>query len=160
MNNKKNKPGIKVLNIEGLKIERALTITLCTCFMVVIAAQLFMTFPNLRMFLTQEDKVEGVFLEKNDTLYNKGTLLIELVDCERMDGAWVLVNGRKAADFSSKQVSITVKDADLIEIDGTKARYPFKAKVASYNSNINLLTDNSTLDIDGNIGILARIKLK
>ncbi len=160
MNKKKKSLSFRFFKVEGVKIERLLIIIFSICFALLILAQVLMTFPNARMFLTQEEKVEGVFLEKSDALYDKGVVVIELINHERIDAAWVLVNGQKKVNFTGKQVSISVKDTDLIEVDGTKVDGIIKVRIASCSTNIDLLIDNSVLDIDGNIGVLARARLK
>jgi len=151
---------LKIFKFEGVKIEKILVITFTVCFCLLIISQFLMQNPNIRMFLTQEEAVEGAFLDKADELYDKGLIVLEIETCNNMEDTWVLVNGQKVTCFKKSQISLSVKDNDLVEIDGTKANNVFRAKITSCSENINLLIDNSGMDINRNISILARVKLK
>lgn len=157
---KKIGPRFRILDISKYKIESILIISFSVCFVLLVIAQLLMTNPGTRVLLTREEEVEGVFLEKSDELYNKGVLIVELQSHDKMEGLWVCVNGQRAVRFSSKQISLSVKDADLIEVDGTEVSEPVRVKVVSCSNNVRLPIDNSGLKIDKNIGVLARVRLK
>ncbi len=161
MKNRRKRPGLKILSLEGPKVEKFLLICFLVCLVLLVAAQILMTNPDIRVLLTGEEKVEGVFLDKTDVLYDKGVLVIELVNHESMDNLWVMVNGTRAVSFDGdRQVSVQVRDADLIEVDGTEVEAPVKVRVSSCSSDVELLIDNSVLEVNGNIGVLARARLK
>ncbi len=161
MKNKRKRPKLKILSLEGPKVERLLITCFLVCLVILVTAQILMINPDIRVFLTGEEKVEGVFLDKTDVLYDKGVVVIELVNHESMNNLWVMVNGTRTVSFNGgRQVSIQVRDADLIEIDGTEVKAPVKVRVSSSSSDVDLLIDNSDLEVNGNIGVLARARLK
>jgi hypothetical protein len=161
MKDGKKKTSLRIFSFNGRKLERILIICFTICVLLLITAQFLMTNPSIRVFLTQEENAEGAFFEQSGTIYDKGILSIELIDSARLrDDAWVLVNGLKVTNFTQKQVSISVKDGDLVEIDGTKVSNAFAVKVSSYSSNAKLIIDNSSLVVNRSIGVLARVKLK
>ena len=151
---------IKILKLEGVKIEKLFLVIFIICFLALLIAQALMTNLNIRSILTQEEKVEGVFLGKSDQLFSKGIMTLDLVNCENADNVWVLVNGERTESFYKKQISISVRDSDLVEIDGTESDEPVKLKVDSCSKNVRLTIDNSVLEINKNIAVLARTKVK
>lgn len=151
---------LKIFKFEDVKIERILVITFTVCFCLLIISQLLMQDSNMRMFLTQEEAVEGAFLDKSNGMYDKGLIVLEIETCDNMEDTWVLVNGQKVTCFKKSQLSLSVKHNDLIEIDGTKANDVFRANITSCSENVRLLIDNSGMEINKNIAVLARVKLK
>lgn len=160
MKNRLKKYSLKVLSIERLKIEKTLIISFLVCLSVLIIAQLLMVNSEIRTFLTQEERVEGVFMDNSGVLYDKGFLVMELINKESMNDVWIMVNGERVANFYKKQVSISVKDSDLVEIDARTTNSPAKVRVSSFSSNVKLLIDNSGKEFDKNIGIIARVRIK
>ena len=160
MKDQKKKTSLRIFSFNGKKLERILITCFAICVLLLITTQFLMTNPNIRVFLTQEENAEGAFFEQSEIIYDKGIVSIELVDSASMESAWVLVNGLKVSNFTQKQVSISVKDGDLVEIDGTQVSDNLEVKISSYSSNAILTIDNSNLAINRNIGVLARVKLK
>jgi len=150
----------KIINLENKLIEKRLILLSMICFVLLIAIQVIMTNPSARNLLTQEEKVEGVFLQNSTETIDKGTLVLELVDCSSMNTLWVMVNGQRVGRFSGKQVILPVSDGELIEIDGTDSNSSAKVKIASYTKNITLLINKSILETGRNITVLARVRIK
>lgn len=156
----KNRISFKIINLENKQIERKIIILSVICLSLLASVQLLMTNPFVRNVLTQEEKVEGVFIRNSQDMIEKGTLVLELVDCNKMDRLWVMVNGQRIARFSGKQIILPVSNGELIEIDGTDTNKPVKVKISSFSKNISLLINNSILDIEKNIAVLARVSVK
>ena len=156
----KKKSPFKVINLENKKIEKTLVLSSIVCFCLLLLIQMLMINPSARNILTQEEKVEGVFLNNSNVLMNKETILIELENESKMDSLWVMINGERTARFSGKNITLPVSDGELIEIDGTGTNKMAKVNIKSRSDDVILVIDNSTLEVNGNIGVLARIKIK
>ncbi|MGE5329747.1 MAG: hypothetical protein ACM3KR_09600 [Deltaproteobacteria bacterium] len=150
----------KIINLENKRIEKRIIILSVICFSLLIVIQTLMMNPLARNLLTQEEKVEGVFLQKSTENIDKGTIVLELVDCNSMDKLWVMVNGQRVARFSGKKVTLTVSNNELIEIDSTGINASARVKIASFSKNIAFLINNSTLEVNKNIAVIARVKIK
>ena len=62
-------------------------------------------------------------------------ICLEVLDCASLPQGYVLINGRRAGDFSKKEVTVRVYEDDLVEID-TSAYQPgirFGVKHCSVN---------------------------
>lgn len=150
---------IKVINFNNIKIEKVLIGGFAICFTILIIAQLLMLNRDIRVFLTQEKKVEGVILIGSGAVYSKGVIVLELDDLDGAENVWILVNGKKVANFRNKQATISVKDDDLIEIDATQITEKVRVKVVSYSNNVKFLINNNYLECEKNIKVLARVKV-
>lgn len=150
----------KIINLENKKIEKRIVTLSIICFFLLIAIQVLMINPLARNILTQEEKVEGVFLQNSTETIDRGTLVLELVDCSSMNTLWVMVNGQRIGRFSGTQVILPVEDGELIEIDSTEINNSAKVRIVSYSKNISLLINNSPLEVQKNIAVLARVRIK
>ncbi|MGE5474764.1 MAG: hypothetical protein ACM3UU_11145 [Ignavibacteriales bacterium] len=128
-------------------------------FALLIIIQIIMMNPFARNVLTQEEKVEGVFLQKSNEAIDKGELVLELVNCNSMDKLWVMVNGKRVARFLGNRVRISVCDGELIEIDSTETSKSAKVKIASFSNNLSIEKSHNVIETQKNIETIARIRV-
>lgn len=149
----------KIINLENKQIEKRLVLLSIICFVLLITVQVVMTNPSARNILTQEEEVEGVFLQKSGQIADQETIVIELVDLKSMGNLWVMVNGKRIARFSGKRVTLSVSDGELIEIDSTDTNTPAKVRIAEFSKNVILSMSKDVLETKKNIAVLARIRI-
>lgn len=149
----------KIINLENQQIEKRLILLSIFSFALLIIIQIIMMNPFARNVLTQEEKVEGVFLQKSNEAIDKGELVLELVNCNSMDKLWVMVNGKRVARFLGNRVRISVCDGELIEIDSTETSKSAKVKIASFGNNLSIEKSRNVIETQRNIETIARIRV-
>lgn len=127
-------------------------------FFVTIIVQVAMLNDNIRVFLNSTEKIEGINI--NTYLSNEGTIKLELVGLDKAPNAYVLINGEPQGRFKTKYLSINVKPNQLIEIDGTKYKQNLYVKVLDLSDNVIEPQKTAVTEIQGDIEILGKVKLK
>jgi|GEM_PF-1600899 len=127
-------------------------------FLTVIITQVLMLNDNIRVFLNSTEKIEGINI--NTYLSKDGTLKLELVNMEKAPNAYVLINGDPKYSFKNKSVDISIKQGELIEIDGTKYKQTLYIKVADSSDNVIEPQRTAVVKVNGDIEVVGRVRLK
>ncbi|WP_434579114.1 hypothetical protein [Thermoanaerobacterium thermosaccharolyticum] len=127
-------------------------------FLTVIITQVLMLNDNIRVFLNSTEKIEGINI--NTYLSKDGTLKLELVNMEKAPSAYVLINGDPKYSFKNKSVDISIKQGELIEIDGTKYKQTLYIKVADSSDNVIEPQRTAVVKVSGDIEVVGRVRLK
>ncbi|AGB18966.1 hypothetical protein [Thermoanaerobacterium thermosaccharolyticum] len=127
-------------------------------FLTVIITQVLMLNDNIRVFLNSTEKIEGINI--NTYLSKDGTLKLELVNMEKAQNAYVLINGDPKYSFKNKSVDISIKQGELIEIDGTKYKQTLYIKVADSSDNVIEPQRTAVVKVNGDIEVVGRVRLK
>ncbi len=87
-------------------------------------------------------------------------LTISLDKFSSLPRAFVLVNHRKASDFSEKQVRLELMAGDVVEIDATYYNFPVAFKVTDTSANISSPQKNQTFQTNQGIVMLGKVVVK
>ena len=116
--------------------------------------------PSSDSILASNTKYEGEPLQKEEYLYKKGEIQLELVS-GRTDGkTLILVNGKEAGAFTEKHITLEVKNGDIIEIDGRNSAVASEVKISWCSSNIMYDVENTHVSVNKNIKKLTKVKMK
>lgn len=79
-----------------------------------------------------------------------GNVVLELEDFSTLPEARILINGVEASNFSEKQVTLRVENGDVIAVDASAYNSPFKVRIKSVSSVIDVreLREMSIIDED------------
>ncbi|WKV09043.1 hypothetical protein Q2T46_00860 [Thermoanaerobacterium sp. CMT5567-10] len=127
-------------------------------FLTVVITQVLMLNDNIRVFLNSTEKIEGINI--NTYLSKDGTLKLELVNMEKAPNAYVLINSDPKYSFKNKSVDISIKQGELIEIDGTKYKQTMYIKVVDSSDNVIEPQRTAVIKVDGGIEVVGRVRLK
>jgi hypothetical protein len=117
-------------------IERFLTTAFLTAFVIMILAQAALMSPVVRAFLSVDNELEGRPLGLEEYLYSEGFIVLEIIGSDSKGDVKVLVNGIETERFSESRLMITVREGDIIEIDGTDAKQDVEVRIAEKSENV------------------------
>jgi hypothetical protein len=80
----------------------------------IVLTQLLLTVPAARYVMSYVNRLEGVALGPGGA-----SVTVALESGTPAKAAWLLLNGRRAADFALGSVRVQVKAGDSLEVDGT-----------------------------------------
>ncbi|HEY3314685.1 MAG TPA: hypothetical protein VGL40_05305 [Bacillota bacterium] len=153
-----------------------LRVTIALCVLLVVA-QTFLARDEARRYLSYVDRLEGVSLDV--ALADEGVagavgarssvakpslqgpwLVLRLEGRNSADSAVVLVNGQPVARFSRAEVTIPVKDGDLLEIDGASYRSELRFRVSRASSGVTEPVIGTEVICRRDIALMGRVKTK
>ena len=162
------------------RMEYILIRSIVVFFTVMLISQMLLLKEGTRLYLSKVDKMEGEDLtvpiplyadtplqitEETTVLKNYQNLLrsskvivIKMLKPSNNPQAFVLINGKKAADLSKGDGKLTVYDGDYVEIDATALNQPaqFIVKVPGQG----LLSPQNGLVLEGSKTMIAVGKIK
>jgi len=126
----------------SINVEKILFVKFFIFFSLLLVTQVVLTLSGLKEGLIINSRIEGFPLEKEEYLYKEGEIILEMLSEYKNEGhkVKILVNGEEAGDFSYGQLSLKVKDRDIIEIDSTNV--PEKVYVTVKRASPNILIDD------------------
>jgi len=139
-------------------MERALLIAFIAVFAVLIAAQAALTDSSVRIALNADDSLEGRPLGPEEYLYNEGEIVLKLIDGECGGEIKVLLNGTEASSFAEREVSLRVKDGDVIEIDGSLTPHGISVKTVSGSGGVSRDCIGKSITVNSNTKALVKIR--
>jgi len=140
--------------------ERMLFMLFILTFSVLIIVQAALMNPSVKTSLSMNDELEGKPLGIEEVLYNEGTIRLCLLNNESNSGVKVLINGEEAGRFSENTLDITVKDGDVVEIDGSNSLEEFEVAVLPVSDNISAECVNLKTTVRSNVVKVTRIRIK
>ncbi|MCX7923280.1 MAG: hypothetical protein N3B21_14910 [Clostridia bacterium] len=143
-----------------LGIERILFFSFVVAFFAMIAVQTLLTLPSAKPIFSVKSDVEGAPLGIEEYLYKEGEIGLELLNSEGDENIKVLVNGDEVATFANKLVELTVRDGDVVEIDGSSSQDNASVEVVSKSENIGIDCIGKKVQVEANIKKLFNIKIK
>lgn len=143
-----------------MKLERVLFTAFFITFIVMIFVQAAMINPSIRTFITSTNEYEGAPLGVEEYLYSQGELGLKLVNAESNDNLKVLVNGDQVAAFTSRGVSLKVKNGDVVEIDGSNVDVDSVVGIVSKSANITTDCVNKTVNVKLEVKRLVKVKIE
>lgn len=151
----------KGYNVRGLRInfERLLFISFIVTFILLIFVQAALMSPSVRTFMSVNNGYEGVPLGPEEYLYKEGQLELETSETENAGELKILINGDEAAAFTSKNISINVKDGDVVEIDGSTVQESVEVGITSKSTNITSDCIGKRIRVKSNVKKLLKVKI-
>ncbi|HHW00381.1 MAG TPA: hypothetical protein GXX36_12610 [Clostridiaceae bacterium] len=143
-----------------LDIEKILFVSVLVTFILLIVVQGALLDPAVRTFLAIDEQYEGTPLAEEEFLYNEGVLYLRTADLKEHRNVKVLVNGDEVARFDEARLQITVRNGDVIEIDGTDAHGTVEVVVESGSENISQNCLNARVKVTSEVKKLVRVKLE
>jgi hypothetical protein len=140
-------------------IERFLTTAFLTAFVIMILAQAALMSPVVRAFLSVDNELEGRPLGLEEYLYSEGFIVLEIIGSDSKGDVKVLVNGIETERFSESRLMITVREGDIIEIDGTDAKQDVEVRIAEKSENVSQQCLNKSVRTKSDVRRLTIIRL-
>jgi hypothetical protein len=139
-----------------ISFERAVFLVFILAFSVLIIAQMLLFTPSTRVFLTQNGELDGKPLGIEEYLYNKGEIVLQSIADENLK---VLVNGDEIAAFKSSNVTLPVRDGDVVEIDGSALKKDVEVRIISKSDNVIVDNTEEKIKVNSDVKILTKIKV-
>jgi hypothetical protein len=146
-------------NEKNTVLENILFSTCILCFAVLVLVQIVLAVPSFRSMLNLNDKSMGMPLNGDEYLYNQGQMTLKLISEEPDPTLKILVNGDNVAEFENTEMSINVKDGDVVEIDGSQSLIGHIVKVESITTNINDKCKNASANVSNTIKMLVKVQI-
>ena len=143
-----------------LGMERVLFFAFIVTFTLMIIIQAALMNPSVRTFLSVSNEFEGTPLGVEEYLYDEGELSLELLGDESNSEIKILINGEETADFSDNNIRLTVRDGDVIEIDGSNVNDSVEVMVVSGSNNISAECINTWVKVKSNVRRLVKVKIE
>ena len=130
------------------------------CFTILILIQIVLVIPATREKFNLSDKSIGVPLNSDEYLYNQGQITVRLIATDPDPTVSILVNGDTVASFENLDMNISVKDGDVIEIDGSQSPIGHMVKVEAISTNINSKCSTAVAKVESNVQRLVKVQVK
>jgi hypothetical protein len=145
---------------QGFGFEKILFWSFILAFTLLIIVQAALTNPSVRTSLSMVDELEGRPLGAEEYLYKEGAIMLQLLSTENNPKIKVLINGEETGAFVSSILEVTVKEGDVVEIDGSRVQEEAEVAIVSANDNVNPQCINKRVAVNSNIKRLAIITMK
>mgnify|MGYP000887719318 CR=1 FL=1 len=142
-----------------LNIHKAYKAVMLVLTVVLLFVQLALTNPNGRSVLTFIDKYEGG-LSLDSNVSQLGEIKLSLVGAEPSAHIEILQNGQPIAYFYDTQITITVSDNSVIEIDGRRVKESFSVEITEMTPNIQIENAATVAEVNSNIAPIGRVLIK
>ena len=149
-----NKEINKANNVVFKIIEKTLFVLFILIFCVLILIQSIRNMSYNEIFNIYDTDNDGIPLESEAYLFNKGLLILQLEDEESNQNIKILVNGNKTTFFYKRTLEVIVKKSDIIEINGVLNDHLTTIQVLNINQNNTLIT----IDVNDKIKKIGKIK--
>lgn len=140
--------------------ENILFSTCILCFVVLIIVQVVLVVPSFRSALNITDKSIGLPLNGDEYLYDQGQITIKMMGEEPDPSVRVLINGDNVTQFDNTEMTLNVRDGDVVEIDGSQSFAGHIVRVESTTTNIDGKCKNALVNIEKNIKTLVKVRIK
>jgi hypothetical protein len=146
-----------------LTIEKLLVRIAILLFIALYASQFanFIIVQKGGSLLTKQiEKYEGKPISDSQTKINTGTVELAVTSNSDYRNMQIFVNGEYYTGFDKKSVTLTVKNNDIIEVNGINNEYPAKIRITSVSDNISGIRQDDTILVNKNLVNAGRIRLK
>jgi hypothetical protein len=160
VNGKKKKGNHREKKVPKYSIERILFFSFICIFFLLIIVQTALVSPSIKAFVSTGSEFEGVPLGVEEFLYREGDIKLQILSGNGSSDIKALVNGDEVAAFSSKNISLKVKDGDVVEIDGSSVRDETEVGVVFKSENISDDCLGKSVIVKSNIKKLIKVKIQ
>lgn len=141
-------------------IERMLYSSFIILFIVMIIIQAVLTSPAARTSLSVNYELEGKPLGTEEYLYSQGEIVLGLISKKTHENLKVLLNGEEIDSFKSTNVALTVKDGDVLEVDGSSVGNSIEVEVVKAGENIAPGIIGKRVIVNSEVKRIARVRIK
>ncbi len=153
--NRKRRPGFV------FKTEKLLLRAVIIGMLVLVSLQFVMLNQSARVFLNYATTLEGGPLEEARMLTNEGSIFIMLENEHLFPQAKLLLNGEPAAIFDKREIQLTVRNNDVLELDASKANDEFiYICIAGISDNVVQPSIGLRIKAKNKIELISRVRLK
>jgi len=142
----------------NFNLEKTLFYTCILLIVLLVGAQILN--PFLDKFSNNGYDFRGRELSEQEFLYNTGTISLKLIDKEYDVDAKILVNGDEVANFDTNPVNITVKESDVIQIDGSSCKNALTVAILDTSSKIKDKDVLKTVEVENGIKTIGQIRMR
>lgn len=140
-------------------VEKILFFAFVCVFIALVFVQGTLMNPSMRTFLVNDKRIDGRALAKEEYLYKEGQISIALLESENNQDLKLLVNGDEVAAFDENLVTLSVKDGDVIEVDGSLTESETEVEIISASDNVVGIEVGKKVKVNSNIEEIARVSI-
>ena len=140
-------------------VEKILFFAFVCVFIALVFVQGTLMNPSMRTFLVNDKGIDGWALAKEEYLYKEGQISIALLESENNQDVKILVNGDEVAAFDENLVTLSVKDGDVIEVDGSLMESETEVEIISASDNVAGIEVGKKVKVNSNIEEIARVSI-
>ncbi|KEO83662.1 hypothetical protein [Tumebacillus flagellatus] len=124
------------------KLEGPLARIVLLGFLLILVAQVLLAFPGGRQLLSMTDRLEGARQTGSvmpTAAQGEETTKVTITNVDQqqaMPSIWVKLNGVPVANFLQPEVTVPVKDGDLLTVDSSSVEGVFRFQVDHNNPSI------------------------
>jgi hypothetical protein len=140
-------------------VEKILFFAFVCVFIALVFVQGTLMNPTMRTFLVNDKDIAGRALGDEEYLYKEGQISIALLESESNQDVKILVNGDEVAAFNENLVTLSVKDGDVIEVDGSLIEGETEVEIISASDNVAGIEVGKKVKVNSNIEEIARVSV-
>lgn len=140
--------------------EKVLLFLFIAAFTIMILAQALMIDPTIRASIIPGNQTDGLPLGEEEFLYTEGTIKLMLTSSSYQPQLKILVNGIETGAFSTNKANVTVKNGDVIEIDGSDLEDEHTVEILSQSENIISEHVGHKIIVKSDVARLLKVKME
>lgn len=135
---------------------------LCSIFIIILViSQILFTVEPFNYLLNKTYKLEGKSVNYIYPVIKNGTIELTLQNKLEYDSEiQVLINGEIYSKFQENSIVLSVKESDIIELQGRNIKNLVRIKITHISDNIILPRVNKTFLVGNSIEFISKIKIK
>lgn len=153
------------------RVEKALIRLVTLTLLILVVIQGLMTSDPIRFYLSWGERMEGQTIEipavtpieetqPNEIRSPQATVTIEVEKFSSLPKARIMVNGKEQGIFTQRQVPLTLKAGDTLEIDASAYNFPISFVIAGVSPNTEFPSAGQTYTANKTIVMVGRIIVK
>ena len=150
----------KDTRIGELTFERVIFFAFIAAFTLLVVVQAALISPSVKTFVNESEEFDGTPLGIEEYLYQEGEIRLKLLKGDPDGSVKILLNGDEAAVFNSQTQNLTVKDGDIVEIDGSEAENDVEVAIVGRSDNIVNDSVNKMIRVKSEVKPLAQIRME
>lgn len=139
--------------------EKVLFFAFVCIFIAIIFVQATLLSP-MSTFLVKDEGFDGRPLASEEYLYKEGEISIALLESENNEDLKLLVNGDEVAVFSQNLITLSVKDGDVIEVDGSLTDNETEVEIISASENVAGIEVGKKIKVNSTIEEITRVSIE
>jgi hypothetical protein len=145
---------------QNINIEKMLFLSVIIVFILMLLVQAALTNPTVRTFLNGHSTSEGIPLEQEEYLFSQGQIELKLLSENANENLKVLLNGDEITAFSQDTILLTVKNGDIVEIDGSDTPGGNEVEIVSKSDNVITDCQGKKLSVDKDVKQLVKLRVE
>lgn len=138
-----------------------------------VLVQSLMTSDSIRFYLSMGEHLEGRKVDvpavsvRDSSIYPEeaaapgvGSITVETIDYTSLEQAFLLINGRRAGDFSEGKLTVAVVSGDVLEIDAAQYLHPVQFRIEKVSSSIKYPLQGQVVNTDRSTVMIGKTELE